>query len=239
MKRNLVLGFVGLLAANAALAASITVTFQDGLDGYMGTSDTELREQPSTAGTPQGDATGISIDGADPSPYDTNGLIKFADIFGAALGQIPTDGTLISAELKLNVNNEGSGLKVHRMFADWDENATWNSMVGGISADDFEAAMAFDASVGADNGSANVPTGVLSLNVLPSVTAWQAGAMNYGWALLPFSASGTNGIDFRTSEYSTVSARPQLVVSYEPIPEPTTAGLLLIGLAAALRRSRA
>lgn len=70
---------------------------------------------------------------------------------------------------------------------------------------------------------------MLSIDVKSSLLAMQAGNTRYGWAMIPF-ASGTNGIDFYSSEYATLAGRPILSVEIAPVPEPETYALMLAGL---------
>lgn len=161
-------------------------------------------------------------------------------MFGPA-GIQATD-TIVSAKLTLNVTNPGSGFTVHDMLADWNEaTATWDSLVGGIQGDGVEAASLPLATFGANNGSENVPTGPLVIDVTASLAGVKAGTLpGYGWALVPFT-NGTNGVDFDASESFISTLRPTLAVEVMPVPEPGTwalmaAGLGLLGLGA--RRSR-
>lgn len=60
---------------------------------------------------------------------------------------------------------------------------------------------------------------------------------NFGWLLM--GEQGLGSKRFRSSESAAVSERPQLVIDYTPVPEPTSSLLcLLAGLAALARRRR-
>src|SRR6185436_9617990 len=120
---------------------------QEGIAGYAGTQDTELR-QPNPD-TPQGDRAdfiNIDTDDGDPGALATHGLLRFDNIFGSGPNQIPIGSTINSAVLRLTssgANANGSPVTMHRMLVDWNEaTATWNSMSGGISADGAEAVAA-------------------------------------------------------------------------------------------------
>jgi hypothetical protein len=232
-----------LLIATAVPAQAIeTLTFQEGLNSYIGTQDTIVRSNETAAGSGQGsngDSRGLSfggldflsIDGDDGSPGSkpNQGLIRFENLFGNLVGQINPGATIHSAALTLTVFDVGSGLKVHDMLAPWSESSTWNSLVNGISTDGIEAAVSAIATFGANNSSANVPTGALVINVTSSLLAMQSGTNLQGWALIPF-AAGTNGIDVRSSESTFLSQRPLLTVQVTPVPEPETYALMLAGL---------
>lgn len=222
------------LTLPAALAANTTYTYRDGLGGYAGTQDTELRSNTGETATPVGGNDSISVDGDDGSPglKPNHGLIRFDGVFGNGAGQIGGADTIVSARIVLDVFNEGSGFAAHDLKTDWSEaTATWDSFVGGVQADGVEAAVVPIATFGANNSNANVPTGTLVIDVTASLQAVQAGTLpGYGWALLPF-ASGTNGIDFDSSESASLALRPTLVVEFTPaVPEPGTWAMLVAGL---------
>jgi hypothetical protein len=191
------------------------LTFQDGLNGYSGTIDTLVRSDSTAQDTAYGSDPSMSIDGDDGSPdlAPNHGLIRFENIIGAGVLQIPAGSTITSATLTFTVTDPGSGMNVHRMLAPWSETSTWNSLVNGIQTDDIQASSAAIATVGANNSSANVAAGPLAFNVTAAVQAWANGAQNHGLALLPF-AAGTNGIDVCTREFATVASRPKLDVTF-------------------------
>jgi hypothetical protein len=193
-----------------------TLVFQEGVNGYAGTSDTQVSS--ATPGTTVGSAAVISVDALDGTPGGpTAGLVRFDGLFGAGAGQIAANSDVLHARLRVNIVNPGSFWSFHRMLTAWDENATWNSMGAGLSADGVEAMGAPDAFLGANNANAVVPNGFLDLDVTASLRAWMNGVTNHGWAILPASA-GTNGIDFNSSENTTTSTRPQLIVTVPSDP---------------------
>ena len=107
-------------------------------------------------------------------------------------GQIPTNATLHSATLQLQVTNLGNSMNLHRMLAGWAATDTWTSLTGGVQNDGVEAVVAADVASGA------AAVGVLSINVLTSLQAWlTAPTSNRGWVLLP---TGTDGVDFASAE---------------------------------------
>ena len=235
--RNLIIASA-LLATLPATASADTLVFQQGLNGYAGTQDTMVRSNE-TAG--DGDSRGtnfglldfISVDGDDGSPgaKPNQGLIRFDNLFGNTAGQIKAGDTIVSAVLNIYVDNPGSGFTMYDMLTDWSQNViTWNSIGNGIQANGIEAATAPIFTIGGNNGSENVGTGWLSIDLTVSLQAAQAGSVpSYGWAMVPF-AAGTNGIDFYTSEYFAQNFRPQLSVEVLAVPEPETYAMLLAGL---------
>ncbi len=234
-----------LLAVAVSGASAQTYVFQDGLGGYAGTRDTQVRSNETASpgdsrDTNYGVEPSMSIDGDDGSPgaKPNHGLIRFDGVFGA--GGVQAGDTILSATLSVYAFDPGSGMTVHDLLIDWDESlVTWNSLGNGIQAAGSEAATVPVATIGANNNLANVGIGWLNFDVTASLQGMQAGTLpGHGWALLPF-AAGTNGIDLYTREYAgDATLRPLLSVTV--VPEPATLLLMSLGVAgvAVARRRR-
>ena len=190
--------------------------FQEGFNGYTGTFDKELRSSGGDSANGQNDS--ISIDGDDGSPglQPNHGLIRFENLIGDGAGQLPAGAVIESAKLVVQVTSQGSGFSVHDLLVNWDEGSTWNGFGNGVQPNGVEAVSQPVVTLGADNGNADVSTGELEIDVTSSVNAYLDGSLvNRGWALLPFT-NGTDGIDFFTSEFADVSARPALEITLTP-----------------------
>lgn len=238
---------LGLALSATAHATPVTLTFQQGANGYAGTQDTIVRSNETAAGTGQtgnGDSRGsnfgalasLSIDGDDGSPGSkpNQGLIRFDNLFGTGAGQIGAADTIVSAVLTLQVFDVGSGMTVHNLLTPWSQGtATWNSLGNGLQVDGVEVGTQVLASFGANNSSGNVPVGALTIDLTSSLQAVQAGTLpGFGWALLPFVA-GTNGIDVHSSEAAELALRPLLTVQVQQasaVPEAGSLALALCGL---------
>lgn len=232
---------VSCLAASA-MAAPTTVTFQNGVDGYSGTVDTEILNR---SGFEDADQSGKEVIYTDAGGDIVQSLMRFENIFGDGPGQIALGSTITSATLTLRVPSDegsapGSGALVHRMLIGWDATDSWNSLGSGIQADGTEALATADDSIGHNNSSNAINPGFHDFDVLASLQAWSAGADNHGWALMPFMPNGTGGLGFASSDYdgSDPNALPLLSVTFEPIPEPASLAILAMGGALLARRRR-
>lgn len=141
------------------------VVFQQGLDGYNGTLDKEVRSSGGDASN--GDAPSISVDGDDGSPglQPNHGLLRFESIVGMGPNQLVPAGDFRDAQLVLNVTNPGSGFTLHTIAQTWDESTTWAALGGDGVTPGVEAATQPIATLGANTSSANVGSGTLGIDV--------------------------------------------------------------------------
>lgn len=227
MQFRILAAALGLAFALPATAA--TLSFQEGVNGYTGTRDTTLlSSDPDYAAGSDDFASIDASDGGSPNHV----LLSFDHLFGNGAGQIKAGDTIVSAKITFVIASVGSGLRAHDMLSAWNESSiTWNSAVNGIQADGVEAVATPFATLGANNGAANVSGDTFELDVTASLQGVQAGNLpGYGWALLPWMSSGTNGLDFVTKEGFFATERPLLTVEVMPVPEPETYAMLLAGL---------
>src|SRR5262249_51657087 len=132
----------------------VTSVFQNGVDtgggAYTGTRDTYLRRHRANATPHPAPAATVLVDWPDAGgTNDTQGLLRFNNIFGSGAGQIPLGAKIINAFLTFNTPNPGDGGEFHRMLIDWQDTVIWNTSTGGIynaqpglQADGAEAAVA-------------------------------------------------------------------------------------------------
>ncbi len=204
----------------------LTKVFQKGLNGYSGTKDTYLDQ--TTPASSFGTAAQVVVDG---SPVD-QGLIRFDNIFAGSGGMIPAGAVITSARLSLftgssSASNDqsSSSMELHRMLKAWNETDTWNSLGGGLTAADMDAASA-----------AIVPTQLSSIedfDVTSTVQAWTNGATNFGWAVMP---GGTDGWRWSSSDLATQDFRPMLTITY--LPEPTIMTVIIGAPLLCIRKRR-
>ena len=195
-------------------------TFQQNVDHgfgpYAGVADIELSQVTPSVPQPTGRvaADGLLVDQG--TTDQTHVLLRFADIFGNGIGQIPTDAIITSAKLTLDTRNSGNGGTMHRLLTDFDFNlATWDSTGAGIQANGIEANTISQSQVGVASANGTTGSGATSVGVLADILAWQSGETNYGWAFLPH-ATGTDGWGFSASETANAALRPQLNIEWLP-----------------------
>lgn len=182
-------------------SSSPSATFEQGQDGYTGTTDTNLLE--ATPETSYGDTGSVTVDTSE-QDGSAQALLRFGSLIGSGSAQVPLGATIEGATLTLETVDEGSGGTFHRMLVGWDETSTWGSFGGdGVAADGVEAVSSADAQVGPVSG------GTTTVDVTASVQAWADGELNLGWVVLPL---GENGWDFATAESDNP---PRLTVTYQ------------------------
>ncbi len=184
------LSVVALFAT--AVSAQTVFVFQEGLNGYEGTSDTSY--WPDDPLDIAGDNTTFE--------WDTSslayGLIHFDDVIGSGSGQVPPDSTLISAILTLTCSGSGSETEIatlHNLLKPFNEDEdflaftmNYDMVPGDDYAEDVIAEIPGPSS--GDN---------IDLDVTSSVAAWLEGEPNYGWIVVP---GGSDGVDIQSSEAS-------------------------------------
>ena len=194
------------------------ITFQEGVETtisgvgtgaiYTGTIDADPAGGNPTS--PRNRSL-LNLDGNPP----VHGLTAFIDLFGEGPGQIPTAATITKATLALSVSNQGNALQIHRLLGAFDEaTVTWNDLMlngntePGLQGDGVEATpvlRTFSASS--------------EIDVTEDLQLWISGeAENFGWGFTP---TGSNGVDWHSSESPSISNRPKLMVEYRNGPPPS------------------
>ena len=198
---------VGVDAGDKARAPISVETFQAGVNGYDGTVDVELW---ALAPTTILDSNPNATTDANNDGGESQILLRFEKIVGTGPHQIPPGSAVHSATLTVSAFDQGDTVHLHRMLVAWPRQATWTTMVGGVTADGFEASPhreSFTFGKIAANSSA------IPFDVSDSVQAWVGGAPNHGWVFINV---GGNGWDFYTHEFDDVKQHPKLVVEFTP-----------------------
>ena len=169
----------------------------------------QVEDAQITADTPtlaDGGGLSLNVDGQTPHAH---ALMKFPLLIGAGTGQVPAGAIVTSAILQVNCTNAGTGDALYRLTQDWiEDEATWNERAIGVPWAS-PAPMEPDPTPASSVTGDCTATGQRSIDITPLVQEWSGGAPNYG---LVFVESGTDGIDFGSSE-STSS--PALSVVYK------------------------
>lgn len=195
-----------------------TVSFQDGVSptaGYAGTSDTYIWDTNPTTNYGS-DATIISDKAVGVETDQRKALLKF----DLSAGSIPTNAVVVGARVDLYIAQEGQGWTMHQMLVNWDESSTYNSLTGGVTPDDVEAAIPEDVRNGVNLDTIQSVTSRNnvyrpSYYLFPTVQGWISGVLpNYGWIIIATDITGGDGQQHASSEAVTASQHPKLTLRY-------------------------
>ena len=188
------------------------IAFQDGLFPsvtYAGTRDTKLNSGSKTKN--YGTANEIKVDG---SPDE-------ASLFRWDVSAIPTGSTIVSAAIELNaVSSTNGNFEVYALQRAWDEiSATWNRYSSSGNWTTAGANGAGDHSTTVLGQFAPPAKGInrITLNAagVAAVQSWiNTPAANFGVILKDYAIS--DGVSISSSEASSASLRPKLIINYEP-----------------------
>jgi hypothetical protein len=194
-----------------------SVTLQQGLNGYLGTTDAFIYEAHDTLNH-----------GVEPALYDRptgtgrlRSLLKFA-VMSSEGGPIPSGASVTSAQLSIYKSGYyDTDYQLHPVLGHWAEaEVSWREMRRGVP---WSVAGAYgkgtDVAWQADAlASAPWEPGWVTFDVTAGVQAIAKGRANRGWVLTPVSGN-TNMKTFNSSEYGTASLRPKLTVRYNASSE--------------------
>ncbi|MEK6259113.1 MAG: DNRLRE domain-containing protein [Planctomycetota bacterium] len=197
-----------VLVDSAEPVKRVAVSFQQGVEEYSGTIDTEVW---ALAVNTILESNPNATSDADNDGGESQVLIRFDDIFGTGQRKIPPGATIHSAKLLVSAFDQGSTVNLHRMLVPFDRSATWNSLVSAVSADGLEASRHKDSFT---FGKIAANSTEIVFEVTDTMQTWVNGETNHGWV---FINTGGNGWDFYTSEFDNVSQRPKLVVEFTPL----------------------
>ena len=196
-----------------------TVYFQNGVSGYQGTQDTWINEADKNSN--YGNSSMLVADDDTTNSWwrDRSGqvLLRFDDIIGDEVNQIPLGAKIERANLKLTLIDDidhplyNPDFEVYYMTRDWDELSTWNSLGNGLAmGDDFDGLI---NRFSGDNDSDEYD--IRHIDIREAVQQWTDGEINYGLAIVSESISGNDdGIELFASETSQIMFRPALEVEF-------------------------
>jgi hypothetical protein len=214
-----------------------TLRLRQGLNGYADARDTQLwQETPDTIYAVQQDLTSDLDTGAAAGNQVGQLLVRFNNVFGSGVNQVPSNAVIHSAKLILNTPANTTGtdydsndaFRLHRMIIDWADTATWNSLSGGVSQNDVESAAAASFSLVPD-----VDGGPAIFDVTADIELFKAGTPNRGWVVRPSTSGTGDGWTIKSSEYATdPTLRPALEIVYSVPSTPYTTWAAARGLTA-------
>lgn len=187
----------------------VTVSFQQGVNGYTGASDTKIRSDAAT--TSYGTNTVLEIDG---SP-DYAALLRFD------LASIPAGKTITAVSLTVNVTDASSQTyEIYALRRAWSESsATYNVASSGVNwgtvganntSTDRESTV-----LGTMTGSVGVKTFALNSSGVAKVQAWvNSPSSNHGFIIQDY-VNNSDGLDLSAKENTTATNRPKLTVTYQ------------------------
>ena len=184
-----------------------TVTFQEGVNGYFGTVDTQIDELTPTI--PYSDDNDISADGG---MNEKQGLIRFDNIFSDNGGPIPTGSTITSATLTFNVTDPSLSSASIELYTInntvvWNDASTWASLTDGITIGTETASTADSVLTDPD-----LPNAQTFLGLGTTLQSWSDGGTNNGWVI---TNDKTNNWDFSQSDNDApFTSNPILSVTY-------------------------
>ena len=210
--QRVVAALLGLqLAATAATTPPVSVTFQNGVNGYAGTFDRRIGPAGEGDGSVVTGQTTYYLDGGASTLNDTGytqGLIRFSGVETL----IPAGAKIVNAKLtvvtKTHSNAQSANsFTVYRLTRAFDSTSSVTTDFGadGLKGD-------VDWILGSFEGMTAASTAtVVSADVTRAVQSWVDGSPNYGMGIR--SDQGTDGWSFHTTG-ATVSLRPKLEVTY-------------------------
>ncbi|HUV67846.1 MAG TPA: DNRLRE domain-containing protein [Sedimentisphaerales bacterium] len=229
--RVVLVGGLCMAVTGSVVAAVVTTSFQNGMNGYTGTFERTISER-NDHNVNGSDVVNDFLDGyqKDTSP-DEQRLIRFDNIIGSDPGQIPAGATILSARLVVTTSLVGNAATagpygVAGIIQPFDSTTMYYDYVSATEM------------VGRgpwwEDGSATRPVGCFgpqdpgvtdSTNVTSVVQSWVDGMENNGLAIqaglsnqITQVANTTDGWSIRTIGYPFPDTRPKLMVSYTTSP---------------------
>ena len=229
----------GFLSTHSLAQEVVKASFQNGTSGYGGTFDRRISSRVGDESN-GADSASYFLDGYSSSGNgspDTQGLIRFDEIFGDGVGQIPEGATILGAELTLHTSLAGNAQTsgpygVSGLLEPFDELTVYEDFEANLDSEPFSRGAWWQ------DESATRPVGGFGFqlpgtpdtaNVTPLVQAWSDGSLNNNGFVIQ---AGRNEIDadrintsdgwsIRTTGFPTASTRPMLEVEY------TTANIVM------------
>ncbi len=200
-----------------------TATFQQGVNGYTGSSQSWLKQNNNSGANEFLDGSLLNqsfLDGPATGSPDDQSLIKFDNLFANAGGSIPADAEIIDAALVITTGSSSAnaltrgGFDVHQMNVDWDVNGDDSSKPSYFSEFSGGAGPSgTDISPILDTKAALLTDAEAYFDVTQAVAAWKAGDPNFGLNIQA-SINNADGWQVFFNGATDVNARPRLMIRY-------------------------
>lgn len=193
--------------------AAGTFSFTQGVNGYTGLRDTEIRSDWEDDQEPIwnfGSAPTILLDFNSDTDFKA-ALIQFDDIFGTDAGQIPPGTQVTSAILRITCVNAGDPIYVEELLKPFDENTvTYENWVEDGVFPQVEVEI---GDVVAEISSGTIAHSYVEIDVTTSLQKWTADpSKNLGWFL---EITASDGFVFMSKDSAPIAEfAPTLIVTY-------------------------
>jgi len=222
-----------LLNTTVAQTTTTTISFQEGVNSYSGTTDGYLGFADQDFSS-----TSMELDGAPNTIEREDAMIRFDNIVGP--GAIPTNATILNAQLEFTTRDTGTGNEdtsehytVYRLIQPFTPSSTLggdfgngdavftNYVDGVVPHRDNNSTGFMQDEVDFNVGVFDPPFGLGdkgSATVTRAVQSWVNGDTNHGLAVVSDHNTNDNGWWVWSSEHTTPEDRPKLTVEYTTDP---------------------
>ncbi len=213
------------VAVNGTAGWCVTVSFQQGTEGYTGALDAHIRQNDPTYN--YGATTPLMVDSDE--PYSSDGYDASALLYWD-ISSIPTGSTIESASITVyveNVTDATPGYDLYEMTQAWVEGTgdDGSTTADGATWETYDGTNAWPGGAG---GASDLGSAILANFAATETGSYQVDLDDEGkvvlenWVNTPANNKGfmihageeDNGLDFTSKEGSTVANRPKLTITY-------------------------
>ena len=182
--------FALAIMSSASLAnAQTTLTFQEGLDGYTGTLDVFIDAGSTGTNIVGSSVQSAEIDGIFDGIFtlfeEKQMLVRFDNIIGNGVGQIPAGSKITNADLILTSSGQFVNIRgphsVAQLLTPFDSSSTWSSLNSGVSFAQDDITRPHDNPFWDSNF--ELDGTAVDAEVTRFVQSWADGATNHGFAV--------------------------------------------------------
>ncbi len=195
--------------SNVTTIGSQSVSFQQGVGGYSGASDAEIREGNPNQNNGLTDNS-LEVDGED-GGSELAILMKWSGV------TIPANAQVVGASFTVNITNSGAVYEISQVNRSWDEGqVTWNIAETGQNWQTAGAKGANDSGPIVGELTGGVGRNTIDLNAagIAMVDRWLSNPSSNHGILIDNPGGATDGVDIDSRETGNSSNRPQLTIQY-------------------------